>query len=143
MRRAEPADAPALAACIDRAYATHAARIPDLPAVSEGIADDIATHLVWIAEREARIIGGIVLIPASDHAVLANVAVDPAATGLGLGRALIACAEAEAVSLGLATMRLNTHAAIPENVRLYVHLGWHETARSGTKVTMEKQLGPT
>lgn len=142
LRRAEPADAPALAACIDAAYAAHAARIPDLPAVSEGIAEDIATHFVWVAEGDDRIIGGIVLVPATEHAVLANVAVDPAATGLGLGRALISLAEAQAADLGFATLRLTTHAAIPENIRLYRHLGWHEAARSGNKVTMEKRLGP-
>ena len=38
------------------------ARIPDLPAVSEGIAEDIATHFVWVAEGDDRIIGGIVLL---------------------------------------------------------------------------------
>lgn len=141
VRRAETGDAPALTACIDAAYAAHAARIPDLPAVSAGIDAEIATHLVWVAERDARIIGGIVLIAAADHAVLANVAVHPDATGIGLGRALIAHAEAEAANLGFARLRLATHTAIPENIRLYTHLGWRETARTGNKVTMEKRLG--
>ena len=42
VRRAEPADAVALTACVDAAYAAWAARIDDLPAVAEGLAADIA-----------------------------------------------------------------------------------------------------
>lgn len=140
IRRAEAEDATALADCIDAAYAVYASRIVDLPAVSEGIEAEIADNLVWVAVRNDQIVGGIVLILERDHGVLANIAVGPDARGSGLGRALIGCVEAEAQGLGLAKLRLKTHVAMPENVRLYEHLGWQETGRCGNTVTMEKRL---
>ena len=50
IRRAEPRDATALSDCIDAAYSVYAPRIKDLPAVSEGISEEIENHLVWVAE---------------------------------------------------------------------------------------------
>lgn len=140
IRRAVAGDAQALAACIDAAYAVYAARIADLPAVSDGIAEDIRDNIVWVSIRDDRIVGGLVLIARPDHIVLANVAVDPAAAGEGIGRALIELAETETRRLDLDTLRLSTHVDMPENVRLYEHLGWRETGRSANKVTMEKRL---
>jgi len=81
-----------------------------------------------------------VLIPREDHAILANVAVEPSAVGSGLGRALIDRAETEARKLGIRRLILTTHADILKNVRMYEHLGWRETARIGNKVHMEKSL---
>ena len=85
-------------------------------------------------------LAGLVLQVEADHLVVANIAVDPAAAGQGLGRALMERAEREARRLGLRIMRLTTHIDMPENVRLYEHLGWRETGRSGNKVRMEKSL---
>ena len=140
IRKAEPADAATLAACIDAAYAKYAGRITDLPDVSDGIANDICDHKVWVALAEDRIVGGLVLVIKEDQAVLANVAVDPIASGTGLGRALIDRAETETRQSGLNFLRLTTHAAIPENIGLYQHRGWRETGRKGNKVFLEKNL---
>lgn len=140
IRRAEPQDTRGLAGCIEAAYAGYAVRIADLPAVSEGLADDIAGHRVWVAERDGELGGGIVLVPKEDFLLLANVAVHPAWSGQGLGRALIERAEADCRQLGLRELRLTTHVAMTENVRLYRHLGWRETGRSGNKVRMSKIL---
>ena len=140
LRRAQARDSDALAACIDAAYSIYAARIGDLPAVSEGIPHTIENHRVWVAEIDHDIVGGIILIPHDDFMILENVAVHPQHTGLGLGRALMEKAEAECSELGLHEMRLSTHQAMPENVRLYEHLGWQETDRSGNKVHMKKKL---
>lgn len=140
IRRAEPGDAAGLAVCMEAAYAAYAARLDDLPAVSEGLEADIATNWVWVGERDGDIVGGAVLVVADGYGVLANVAVAPAAQGSGLGRALIERVEIEACKLGLAVLRLSTHVAMPENVRLYERLGWQETGRAGAKVMMERQL---
>ena len=140
IRPAVTEDAVPLAACVDAAYAGYRARIKDLPRVSEGVADDIQTNLVWVAELDHKIVGGLILALGIDHAVLANLAVHPDAGGMGIGRGLIERAEAECRKKRKAELRLSTHIAMPENVDLYRHLGWEETARSGSKVNMTKQL---
>lgn len=140
IRKAGAADADRLARCIDAAYSVYAEKLDDLPAVSDGIADDIANNKVWVAVSDERIIGGIVLVANGDHVVVANVAVDPGAAGRGVGRALMDLAESEAKELGFAKLRLSTHVAMPQNVRLYEYLGWRETDRAGNKVHMEKFL---
>lgn len=140
IRRAKPRDATALADCIDAAYSIYASSIADLPAVSEGIAEEIENNVVWVAELDNKLVGGMVLVVQRDCLVLANLAVDPAATGTGLGRAFIEIAEAEALKLGRENLCLSTHIDMPENVSLYEHLGWHEAGRSERKVHMEKSL---
>jgi GNAT superfamily N-acetyltransferase len=50
----------------------------------------------------------IVLLPKPDHLLLDNIAVAPARQGSGLGRWLLAFAEAEAVRRGYGEIRLYT-----------------------------------
>jgi len=140
IRPAQSLDADALIRCIDAAYAPYAAHIAGLPAVSEGIADDIETNRVLVAELDGSIVGGLILILHSGYAVLANVAVDPASSGLGIGGGLIEHAECTCRRMGLRELRLSTHTEMQNNVLLYEHLGWKETRRSGNKVHMVKAL---
>ena len=141
LRRAAQSDAAGLAACIDVAYARDAARLPDLPDVSADIAEEIAQHQVWVAEFDNTIIGGLVVIPQPDFMLLANVAVHPKHAGAGLGRALIGLAESVSLDQGYRELRLTTHVDMPDNVRLYEHLGWSEIERKGNKVSMKKVFG--
>jgi GNAT superfamily N-acetyltransferase len=141
LRRAKQSDAGGLAACIDAAYAPYAARLPDLPDVSADIAEEIARHQVWVAELDATIIGGLVIIPEPGFMLLANVAIHPKHAGAGLGRALLELAETESLNQGYRELRLTTHVGMPDNVRLYEHLGWRETQREGNKVSMKKLIG--
>jgi GNAT superfamily N-acetyltransferase len=140
IRRAEAFDASALAACIDAAYATYAGRISDLPPVSANCADEIAKYQVWVAEIEGEIVAGLVMIPEASYMMLANLAVQPDRSGVGLGRALVALAERESSRQGFGEMRLSTHAAMPENVRFYTRLGWEHLTRKGNKVSMTKAI---
>lgn len=140
IRRAEQRDAEALAACIEAAYETYAARIADLPDVSAGCAEAIAKYQVWVAEIENALVGGLVMIPEVGFMRLANIAVHPDHKGAGLGRALLAHAEEEALDQGYRELRLTTHIDMPENVGLYCHLGWEEDRRQGNKVSMKKTI---
>ena len=140
LRTATLQDAAPLATCIEAAYARYRTCIPDLPRVSEGIADDIRSNLVWVAELDQAVIGGLVMVLKDAYAILANIAVDPNCKGMGVGRGLIDHAEAECRRLKKAELRLSTHVDMPENVALYEHLGWKETERSGNKVKMTKFL---
>lgn len=140
LRPAQAADANGLKACIDAAYAQYANRILDLPPVSEGCAEDIANNSVWVATHSDMVIAGVVLVAAERFMKLANLAVHPDHSGQGLGRKLIELAEREAKQLGFNEMRLNTHVDMPDNVRLYQHMGWIEVSRNGNTVSMTKNL---
>ncbi len=140
LRRAKPEDAKPLSDCIDAAYSVYASRIPDLPSVSDGIAQSIENNLVWVAESEAEVIGGIILVPHENFMMLENVAVHSNSAGLGVGGALIKQAEAECLEHGLHQLRLSTHVDMPENIELYQHLGWQVKGRSGNKVQMSKAI---
>jgi len=140
IRRATGDDANDLASCIDAAYAIYAGQIPDLPNVSEGLSDDIANRIVWVAEREGTIFGGLVLSVEANFVLVMNVAVHPDAAGLGIGRALMDKAEEETRERGLSEMWLSTHLDMPENVAFYEYLGWQEIERAGHKVRMKKSL---
>ena len=140
LRRATIDDAGAQSHCIEAACAIYSTRVPDLPAVSEGVAGDIANYRVWVIEMDQKIIGGIIMVPKDEYIFLANVAVHPANAGLGLGRKLMDRAESDCLEMGLRELRLNTHVDMLENVDLYSHLGWRETGRTGNKVHMKKTL---
>ena len=140
LRRAGPADADGLAPCLTAAYAAHAARLPDLPAMADGVAEDLARCQVWVAEADSTIVGGLVLAPQAGYLRLANVAVHPNARGAGLGRALIGLVERQAAAQGYRELRLNSHAGMVETLRLYARLGWMETGRQGNTVAMTKTL---
>lgn len=141
LRRATADDADAFASCIRNAYAVYEERISDLPAVADGIAEDISNNRVWVVEIEARVVGGIVLIVEADCLLVANVAVEPEWAGLGLGGALMAHAEKECRELDRSELRLTTHVDMPETIGLYAHLGWEETGRDGNQVSMRKSIG--
>lgn len=111
-----------------------------MPPVSDGIAQTIANRRVWIAETADGIIGGIIVNPHEEFMMLENVAVHPDSSGMGVGAALIRQAEVDCVEFELHELRLSTHIDMPENVRLYEHLGWNETGRSGNKVLMSKKI---
>lgn len=139
IRKATQSDKEALVKVIDRAYEIYKIELPDLPDVSFGVEDEITKGNVWVAESGG-IVGGVFLTFDRTEAVLTNIAVDPMRSGEGIGKALIAHAEAECKKRGILTLKLATHIKMPENIALYSHLGWVETGRDGNKVFMSKQL---
>ncbi len=140
IRRAKLQDGASVKSCIERAYAPVKSQIGDLPDVSAGVEEDIATKVVFIAETGTRIAGCAILGLTKASAHLVNLAVDPDFQGAGLGKALIRTVEAHARACGAGQIHLATHVRMPENVALYTHLGWHEASRSGNKVLMNKKL---
>jgi ribosomal protein S18 acetylase RimI-like enzyme len=146
IRPATAADVPAIAEIVDQVYRHYIARIGKPPGP---MLDDYAARVlegaVWVVEEGAEIVAIIVLLPAPNYLLLDNIAVSPTRQGLGLGRELLAFAEAEALRRGYREIRLYTHQTMVENQRLYASIGYEETGR-GTKagynrVFMRKQLG--
>jgi ribosomal protein S18 acetylase RimI-like enzyme len=90
----------------------------------------IAEGVVHVLEEaDGSLAAVIVLLLKTDHLLLDNIAVRPDRQRRGLGRTLIAFAEAEARHNGLAELRLYTHAKMIENIALYTRLGFTETSR--------------
>lgn len=146
IRMAEDADCDALRAIVETAYSPYVARIGRKPGpMLDDYAALVRERHVHVVERDGEPLGLIVLVPQGDGLLLDNIAVDPAAQGLGLGRALLEFAEAAALRAGHARIRLYTNEAMTENIALYAQIGYRETHRREEKgyrrVYMEKALG--
>ncbi len=145
IRPAAAADVPAVAEIVERAYAPWVPVVGRRPGPME---DDYAARCAagqaFVLEEAGALRGVLVLVEEADHLLLDNVAVEPAARGRGLGRALIAFAEAEARRRGFGEVRLYTHARMQANIALYARLGYAETARRQQdgfdRVFMSKRL---
>jgi len=145
IRAATAADASVIGQIVKQAYRHYIPRIGKPPGpMLDDYAARVSEGVVWVIEEGAAIAGIIVLLPRPDHLLLDNIAVVPARQGAGLGRRLLAFAEAEAVRRGYREIRLYTHHTMTENQRLYAAIGYEETGR-GTeagygRVFMRKRL---
>src|ERR1700745_1996838 len=145
IRAATAVDVPAIANIVNQDYRQYIPRIGKPPGP---MLDDYAARVlegtVWVLEEGAVIAAIIVLLPASNYLLLDNIAVSPTRQGFGLGRRLLAFAEAEAMRRGYREIRLYTHETMVENQRLYDSIGYVETGRGAEagydRVFMRKQL---
>jgi len=125
LRRAQPEDAPAVAALVEAAYAHYPARIGGRPRPMDAdYPQEIELHEVWVGPDQGPIEAVLVLHRATDHLWVENVAVAPPAQGRGLLRTLLAQANSRADELSLPELRLLTHQLMTENRAIYEHLGW-------------------
>jgi ribosomal protein S18 acetylase RimI-like enzyme len=147
IRLATQDDGPSVEAIVCDAYAIYIERIGKPPGP---MLDDYAAlirdgRVSVLGEPDGAIVGIIVLLSKPDHLLLDNIAVRSDRQGQGLGRRLIAFAEAEARRLGYRELRLYTHATMVENIALYARFGFVETGRGSAagydRVFMTKRLG--
>ena len=137
-------DLAAIEGIVAAAYAKYVTRIGRRPAPMDA---DYAALLeateVHVCERGGEIVGMLVLAFEPDHVLIENVAVRPDRQGEGIGRALLACAEAEARSREIHRLRLYTNEKMTENIAMYGRLGYREVAREQqagfARVFMEKK----
>lgn len=147
IRRAGRADAVLLAAVTCAAYAKFVDRIGRRPEpMKADYVEVVAKADVWLAMDGGLCAGSLVLMPATDHLLVWSVAVDPRHQGQGLGRRLMALAEAEARRQAIGEIRLYTNELMTENIVFYERLGYHETERrphaeGGVLVYLSKPLG--
>src|ERR1051326_1967093 len=133
IRLARPEDRATGEAIVRDAYSIYIPRIgkppgPMLDDYNVLIADGAVSVL---EENDGFIAAIIVLLPETDHLLPDNIAVRPERQGQGLGRQLIAFAEAEARRLGHAELRLYTHEMMTENIAFYTRLRFVENRRRG------------
>jgi ribosomal protein S18 acetylase RimI-like enzyme len=143
IHRATPEDLPAIKAIIDAAYAKYATRMDKPPApLFRDYGPSVQEGTTWVAGSP--IVAVLTLYPREDHFYVENVAVDPSAQGLGLGRALMDFAEHEAARHGVPRLALVTHEAMTENQSIYTRMGYAEVERRAEdgyrRIYMEKVL---
>ncbi|GJD51203.1 hypothetical protein OPKNFCMD_3955 [Methylobacterium crusticola] len=125
LRRATRADAPALAALQEAAYAPNRAILGAEPVpLLVGAEEVLARHEVWVLEEAEELAGALVLDPAPDHLLIWSVAVAPAHQERGFGRRLLAAAESRAKDLDLSSLRLYTGETLARNLAWYARHGW-------------------
>ena len=145
IRLATAVDVSSIAKIVEEAYRHYIPRIGKPPGpMLDDYAARVSEGVVWVIDEGSTVAGVIVLLPGPDYLLLDNIAVAPDRQGLGLGRRLLAFAEAEAARRGYREIRLYTHETMTENQRLYAAIGYEETGR-GTeagydRVFMRKRL---
>lgn len=133
IRPATPADEPAVRAVTDAAYRPYIDRIGIRPVPMEADhAADIAAGRVFVTGDP--VVGVLVLVPRADHLLLESIAVEPRAHRRGVGRRLLAFADAYARERGLPEVRLYTNALMWENQEIYPRFGYEVVERG--------QVGP-
>jgi ribosomal protein S18 acetylase RimI-like enzyme len=144
-RQAGPSDASYVAGLVDAAYRHYVERIGMTPGpMTDDYEEVIRDYHVTVAERDAAIVGVIVLRVTDEGFLIDNVAVHPSQRGRGLGRALLELAVAAAQSAGFDSVYLYTHEKMTENMALYSRIGYVEYGRRSqrgfTLVYMRKRL---
>ena len=139
-RLARPEEAPALRDLVRAAYAHYVPRLGREPTpMGDDYAARIAAGQAWWVPDIA-----VIVLVEQDGMLLDNIAVAATARGQGIGRALIAFAQAQALARGHARLWLYTNEKMVENIALYLALGFIETHRetqaSFRRVFMEKRL---
>jgi ribosomal protein S18 acetylase RimI-like enzyme len=104
----------------------------------------VRQHRFDLAHRGDQLVGLIETRAEPDYLLVVNVAVAPAQQSAGLGRRLLAHAEALARERGLTTLRLYTNARFERNIAIYRRIGYaverEETNERGVIVHMVKTL---
>jgi ribosomal protein S18 acetylase RimI-like enzyme len=145
LRLGQPDDADAVRALTIEAYTPWVALIgrEPLPMIADYDAA-LREHRFDLAFQGGELAGLIETHALSDHLLVVSVAVAPAQQSAGLGRRLLAHAEALAREQGLTTLRLYTNARFERNISIYRRVGYRvdreEAGERGVTVHMVKTI---
>ncbi len=145
IRQAESEDAGTISALTDAAYTKYISLIGRKPQpMTADYSKMVTENSVWLLTLEKQAIGVLVLVYEAETVLIYNVAIKPEYQKRGHGRRLLAWAEQQASQAGYQSIRLYTNERFTDNIRLYKHLGYHETGREpllgSTVVYMAKDL---
>jgi GNAT superfamily N-acetyltransferase len=147
IRRASAEDVDGIAAVTRAAYAKWVGVIGREPLpMTVDYHRAFRRHRFDVACRDGALLGVLETVAKDDLLLIENVCVLPAAQGQGIGRRLLARAEALALSAGLLGVRLYTNARFADKLRLYAAHGYaverQEPFRGGLLVHMVKRALP-
>lgn len=104
----------------------------------------VRRHVIDLAYRDGRLVGLVEMIPRENDLLIENVCVDPDGQGGGIGRQLVAHAEAETRRLGHRVIRLYTNQLFAANLGFYAAQGYEiereEAFKGGILVHFRKSL---
>jgi ribosomal protein S18 acetylase RimI-like enzyme len=146
--RAGPADAAAVRALTRAAYARWVPIVGREPKpMNADYEKAVAEHHVDLLYEDGALVALIETYEAPGHLYVENIAIAPERQGQGLGRRLLAFAEAKARAAGLPELRLLTNGAMEANIRLYGSVGYvvdrqEPSKLGGVTVHMWKKLAP-
>ena len=123
IRRARPAEAPALAALAVRSKGYWPYPPEFLARFARGLgmsAEVVAANEVWVGERDGYVRGFYTLLHRADRTVLDDLWLEPAEIGRGCGRALFEHARGRAVAAGARVLEWE---AEPHAVGFYERMG--------------------
>lgn len=131
IRRAVKADETAIRHCAKQAYARYIGSMGRKPApmTAEFDAQISAGHIHVALSCEGNFLGYIVFFPDEHGMHIESVAVLPSAAGRGIGKKLIGFCENQACRQGVDLVHLYTNERMADNLKIYRHLGYVETAR--------------
>lgn len=146
IRLARPDEADAIRDVVRRAYAMYVPRMDKEPGpMLDDYEKRVADGATFVLAVEGTLAGILVLLAYDDHLLMDNVAVETGFQGRGIGKALVAFAEEEALRRGYREIRLYTHETMVENIAMYAKLGYREVGRGNQagydRVFMRKALG--
>jgi len=125
IRRAGPADAAAIDALTQAAYAKWVSVLGRKPLpMTADYARAVIEHRIDLIELEGRLAALAELSIEPDHLLIVNLAVAPDRQGQGLGAALLQHADDVAGELGLPEVRLYTNSLMATNIALYRRHGY-------------------
>ena len=145
LRQGVAADADAIRGLTRAAYAKWVPVIGREPKpMTADYAAALTQHRFDLLHVDGKLAALIETVAQAEHLLIENVAVAPVFQGRGLGRKLMAHAEALAAASGLREMRLYTNKRFAGNIGLYESLGYRvdreEAFLGGFAVYMSKAI---
>lgn len=146
IRRASENDVPAIRECVEQAYQKYVARLGRRPApMDANFAAEVSRGETYLATTDADELAGLItFFPTNNVILIENIAIALHHQGKGISRKLIDFCETQARLMSLPCLELYTNVLMTENLTLYPHLGFRETARkvenSHTRVYFQRSL---
>ena len=128
------ADWEAVRTLIHDAFASMAGRVDPpssaLRLTPQSMAADAANGALLLAWLGNTMAGCVFVRPKQDALYIGKLAVRPGLQGSGIGKALVGAARAEALTLGLKALELQTRIELTENHAAFARMGFVKTAET-------------